>query len=152
MNDYFKNLPKKRMGSGSLFFNDKGELLIVKPTYKEGWTIPGGSVDQNESPLAACIREVKEEIGLDKIEQSFLCVDYRPDNGDGDCLQFLFYGGILNATAISNIKLQAEELGEFKFVKIDEALTLLSRGLQKRLPKCLEALKNNTAIYLENEY
>lgn len=32
-NDYYKNLPKKRMGAGALLFNKNDELLIVKPTY-----------------------------------------------------------------------------------------------------------------------
>ena len=42
MNDYYKNLPRKRMGSGALFFNSKDEALIVKPNYKDHWEIPGG--------------------------------------------------------------------------------------------------------------
>lgn len=150
MNDYFKNLPKKYMGSGSLFFNGKNELLIVKPTYKEGWLIPGGTVDSNESPRACCIREVKEEIGLDKPDQKFLCVEYKHNNGNGDNLQFLFYGGVLNEKDISNIVLQREELGEYRFVPIDEGLKLLRDGLSRRLPVALEALKNKTSLYLES--
>ena len=34
--EYAKMLPKKQVGTAVLFFNTKGELLIVKHDYKEG--------------------------------------------------------------------------------------------------------------------
>jgi len=34
-------------------------------------------VDENESPRQGCIREVKEEMGLDIDIKRFLCVSYR---------------------------------------------------------------------------
>ncbi|MCX4094848.1 NUDIX domain-containing protein [Nocardia sp. alder85J] len=39
-------------------------VLMVKPTYKEHWDIPGGYVERGESPRAACEREVHEELGI----------------------------------------------------------------------------------------
>ncbi|MHB1163149.1 MAG: hypothetical protein ACYCZZ_01290 [Minisyncoccota bacterium] len=44
--EYAKMLPKKQVGTAVLFFNAKGELLIVKPDYKEGWLVPGGSCEE----------------------------------------------------------------------------------------------------------
>ena len=55
--EYHQSLPKKRISAGCLFFDRSRRLLIVKPTYKEGWEIPGGSVNANASPLLACVRE-----------------------------------------------------------------------------------------------
>ena len=49
--EYAKMLPKKQVGTAVLFFNAKEELLILKPNYKDGWLVPGGSSDENESPL-----------------------------------------------------------------------------------------------------
>jgi 8-oxo-dGTP diphosphatase len=152
INEFYKNLPKKRMGAGMLFFNEKEELLIVKPVYKDHWTLVGGVVDENESPLQACIREVKEEIGIELQNAKFLCVDYVATREEKDeNLQFIFYGGILNKNQISNIKLADGEIGEFRFAKVEETKSLLSEKFRKRLPKLLEAIKNNTAFYLENE-
>lgn len=69
----YKNLPKKRMAAGCLFLNDKKELLILKPSYRETWNIPGGVIEENESPLAACKREIKEELGIEcKINNLFV--------------------------------------------------------------------------------
>lgn len=152
MNDYYKNLPKKRMGAGSLFLNEAGEILVVKPSYKDHWSIPGGTVDDNESPKEACIREIKEEIGLDMDHITFLCVDYTPREGDekSESLQFIFYGGVLNESAISGIKLDGKELIQYHFVPINEAVNLLGHKLARRLPKCMDAIKTGTAVYLEN--
>lgn len=149
--NYYQDLPKKRMGAGVLLFNENNELLVVRPCYKDYWSIPGGVVDENESPRNACIREAKEEIGLEISIPRFLCVDYTLHNDEkGESLQFIFYGGVLNSKQIANIKIDPREIREYKFSKIEDTLPLLSEKLKRRIPKCLEALKNNTALYLED--
>jgi 8-oxo-dGTP pyrophosphatase MutT (NUDIX family) len=35
---------------------------LLEPTYKEDWEIPGGIIEENESPREACKREVLEEL------------------------------------------------------------------------------------------
>jgi ADP-ribose pyrophosphatase YjhB (NUDIX family) len=150
MNDYYKNLPAKRMGSGALIFNDRNELLIVKPTYKDHWSVPGGTVDQNESPKDACIREVKEEIDIDLPDVDFLCVDYISNTEEkSENLQFVFYAGILDDEDIAKIKLDPKELGECRFVSTETATTMLGQKLAARLPRCIEAIKNKKGLYLE---
>ncbi|MBU6427292.1 NUDIX hydrolase [Patescibacteria group bacterium] len=152
MNDYYKNLPKKRMGAGALFLDEGGNILIVKPSYKDHWSIPGGTVDDNESPRQACVREIKEEIGLSFSDIRFLCIDYSPQESDekSESLQFIFYGGILNKDLVSKIKLDGKELVEFRFVAIPEAKKLLGHKLARRLPKCVDAIKTGTSVYLED--
>ncbi|MBI4119577.1 MAG: NUDIX hydrolase [Parcubacteria group bacterium] len=142
------------MAVGVLFFNELHELLIVKPNYKDSWSIPGGVIDENESPREACLREVKEEVGLTVKKVKLLGVDYMsPETSEyqnkSENLQFIFYGGILTQNQMRSIKLQKEELDEYKFLKLENALPLLNRNLSSRIPPCLEALKNNTAVYLE---
>ncbi len=153
MDDYYKNLPKKRMGAGILLFNENGDLLIVKPSYKEYWSIPGGVVNENESPRQACIREIKEEIGLKISSINLLCVDYISGaDGKGENLQFIFYGGTLNKEGVEQIQIDQKEISEHKFTNIREAVKLFGKGrkLAIRLEACLAAVKNKTVIYLEN--
>ena len=47
-----------RVAAGVLIRDDAGRVLLVKPTYKDGWEIPGGYVEKGESPHAAATREV----------------------------------------------------------------------------------------------
>ncbi|KKP23890.1 MAG: hypothetical protein SZ59_C0003G0114 [candidate division TM6 bacterium GW2011_GWF2_28_16] len=53
----------------AVFLKDNNKILFLKRT-KNGWgygnyTLPGGSVDANESIRMAAIREIKEEVGVD---------------------------------------------------------------------------------------
>ena len=150
--DWLSRLPAKRMGAGVLFFNEKGELLIVKPHYKDYWSIPGGVVDKNESPRAAAIRETKEEIGIEVNKADFLCVDYISGNdGKGENLQFIFYGGVLNDEQAKQIKADGKEIMEYKFVPKEEALKLLGEG--KKLSCSIEQFleqKEFKPLYLED--
>ncbi len=73
---WWNSLPRKAIGAGCLLFDNSGNLLIVKPTYKLTWQLPGGVVEASESPWQACVREVHEELGLHITLQRLLCVDY----------------------------------------------------------------------------
>lgn len=145
-----KSLPKKRMGVGALIFNDRDEILLVKPTYKGNWSFPGGVVDANKSPKEACIREIKEETGLDIEKLDFTCVMYlHTKDGKTENLQFVFSAGKLDIEQIKNIRVDGKEICEYKFYNATDALKLLSPTGALRLQKSLDAIKNNKAIYLE---
>jgi ADP-ribose pyrophosphatase YjhB (NUDIX family) len=147
----YNALPKKRMAAGALFLDKVGNILIVKPTYRQDWLLPGGSVEESESPRDACIREVKEELNLEMPLEQLLCVEYLSnDLQQTESVQFVFYGGRLSDIQISAIEIPAEELSEYRFSPFEEAERLLSRKLAKRLPYCLKALEINVPIYLED--
>ncbi len=148
--EYAANLAKKQVGTAVLFFNTKGELLIVKPDYKEGWLVPGGTVDTDESPLQCAFREIKEEVGLDISELKLTGVYYGHKKGVfTDSLKFIFSAGTLTDNQIGQIKLQVDELEEYTFASPEKALSLLSPSLQKSIPACLEAIKKETVAYIE---
>jgi len=46
---------------------ERGKLLVIKDTKDNFYKLPGGTLEQGESLIGACIREVKEEINA-KIE------------------------------------------------------------------------------------
>lgn len=147
--EFQKGLPKKRMGVGVLIFNGSGEILLVKPIYKDHWSFVGGVVDANESPRQACIREVKEEIDLD-ISPEFVSISYYPETDEKtESLQFLFNAGKISQDQIDKIKIDQKEIGEYRFFKIEEIEKVLTETGFNRLQKSLEAIKNNGTIYLE---
>ena len=150
MLDFYAGLPQKRMAAGALFFDQIGNILIVKPTYREGWLLPGGVVELDESPARACAREVEEELGLQIHIERLLCVDYTAKTVEkSESLQFVFQGGTLDQEQIASITLQEIELSEYRFVAPEEAILLLDSNIALRLPSCLQALEQHTAFYLE---
>jgi 8-oxo-dGTP diphosphatase len=141
----------KRMAAGGLFLNADHHLLIVKPIYREGWQVPGGIVNADESPLTACRREVREELGIDVDLGRLLCIEYRcTAPPETEALQFIFFGGILSADQIGRITLQQKELTEFCFVTASEAMKKLYTQLGERVQLALIALRENRTVYAEN--
>ena len=85
----------------------------MKPTYKGGWTVPGGVVEIGESPWEACRRETKEECGLDVTAGRLVCVDFlRPRPGRPGGLRFLFDCGVFDDAVLDTVVIQPAEIAE----------------------------------------
>jgi 8-oxo-dGTP diphosphatase len=147
----FEAMPKKRMAASALFLDEQGKILIVKPTYRPDWLLPGGIVEEHESPRQACIREIKEELNIETPLDKLLCIEHLSDDTQQtESVQFVFYGGLIPASQLPSIVLPVPELSEYRFSIREEALQLLSCKLAKRLPYCLQALEDNVTFYLED--
>jgi len=71
-------LPAIPASAGALIFDQTGRLLILKPVYKSGWTIPGGVMEADgETPWQACQREVREETGIEVRDAQQVMLDAR---------------------------------------------------------------------------
>ncbi len=150
---YQKSLPRKRISAGCLLYDERGYLLLVDPTYKKYWEIPGGTVEAGESPLQACARETKEELGLTVYPSRLLCVDYSGETKTRtESLNFIFDGGLLTRDMIDRIVLPANELRAYCFAAPDEALDLLTRRLRRRVQRCLDVLSGGgCSLYLDEQ-
>ena len=135
--------------AGALIFDRDGRLLILKPTYKKGWTIPGGVMEADgETPWQACQREVREECGLVVRRGRLACVDFRrPRPGRPGGIRFLFDCGSFGPAALASIVLQAEEIAESRIIPLAEALPLLSKPIRRRVRAASRA---TGLVYLED--
>ena len=150
--DFYENLPQKRMGAGCLFFNERNEVLLVKPNYKPVWEIPGGVVEQNESPKQCCQREVFEEIGLKREIGPLLVIDYNSQcESKTESLMFVFDGGVLLESEIMAIQLQTDELLDFTFFGRDGLPKALTETLKARILAAWQQRSKRQAVYLENQ-
>jgi ADP-ribose pyrophosphatase YjhB (NUDIX family) len=52
------------VGAFALIFDQANKVLLCHRTNRDMWNLPGGRVELNESPWAAVVREVEEEVGL----------------------------------------------------------------------------------------
>src|SRR3989338_3901220 len=142
---------RKLMSSSVIFIDEMGKVLILETIYKEHWEVPGGGIEENESPIEAAIRETKEEIALELKDPRLVAVDYRHTQvGKEEMLHFVFFGGILSKTESNMIKLQADELSAYKFVNLKEVYSLCGPGIGSRVERAIEALKSNTCIYWDS--
>jgi 8-oxo-dGTP pyrophosphatase MutT (NUDIX family) len=144
-------LPRIPASAGALIFDHQDRLLIVNPTYKAHWTIPGGVMEADgETPWEACRREVFEEVGVRLERGRLIAVDFlRPKPGKAGGMRFLFDCGAFPDSVLNAIRLQVEELSEHLLVKPERALELLSGPLRRRVEAALTAEGTN-CVYLED--
>jgi 8-oxo-dGTP pyrophosphatase MutT (NUDIX family) len=147
--EHHYEVPRVPASAGALIFDGAGRLLILKPNYKKGWTIPGGQIDASgESPWDACRRETREECGLKVARGRLVCVDFRPPKPRRPGgLRFLFDCGTFADSELQAITLQAEEIDDYRLVELDEAGELLSGPIRRRVAAALGA---EQCVYLED--
>jgi 8-oxo-dGTP diphosphatase len=147
--DEFPEVPRIPASAGALIFDEHGRLLILKPSYKKGWTIPGGQIEADgESPWAACQRETREECGLEVSHGRLVCVDYRPPKPTRPGgVRFLFDCGAFTDRQLNAITLQDGEIVAYRLATLAEALTLLSGPLRRRVSA---SAGTERCLYLEN--
>ena len=138
------------VAAGVLFFDDTGRVLLVQPTYKDYWDIPGGYVETGETPAQAAAREVLEELSIEATVGSLLVADWAPHPHEGDKLLFVFDGGTLTAEQIGAIRLQADELMSHAFRDQADAITLLIPRLGLRVAAAIDARQAGHTSYLEH--
>jgi ADP-ribose pyrophosphatase YjhB (NUDIX family) len=142
-------VPRIPASAGALIFDPTSRVLLLKPNYKKGWTIPGGQVNADgESPWEACRRETLEECGLQIAHGRLVCVDFRrpkPNRPGG--VRFLFDCGTLTDQQLAAIRLQVAEIDAYRFAELAEAATLLSGPLRRRVAAAVRA---TGCVYLED--
>jgi 8-oxo-dGTP diphosphatase len=128
-------LPAIPVSAGALIFDQAERLLILKPTYKTGWTIPGGVMEEDgETPWDACRREVREECGIEVRSGRLACVDFRPGRpGHPGGIRFLFDCGTADDAALAAITVQPEEIAEYRLAPLEDALALLRPPIRRRV-------------------
>lgn len=141
----------KRMAADCLFTDEAGRLLVVEPTYKPTWDIPGGGVEVDESPRHAAQREVREELGLQIEPRDLIAVDWLPRDGDfTEVVAFLFDGGVLSPAARSQIVVDPSEIRSYRFVVLEEAGQLLDAEQFARVQAGFMAPAGSSIAYLES--
>ena len=148
MDDYV--LPRVPASAGALLRDDDGRILILKPTYKSGWTVPGGQIEEDgESPWEGCRREVAEETGLDVTSGRLACVGLPPPQAGAArrhpvpvrlrCRR--------RRPARAGWCCRIEEISEARWAPPDEAVHLLSGPVGRRVAQALAA---SGTVYLES--
>ena len=147
--DYTATLATKRSAAAVVFTDDAGRVLLVEPTYKPYWEIPGGAIEANESPYSAAAREVKEELGIVVVPGRLLVTDWVPPRENRtEGLMYVFAGGTITDTV--DIHLPAEELRSWQWCSVEEVDARMSPLLARRVRAALLAGETGRTLYLEN--
>jgi ADP-ribose pyrophosphatase YjhB (NUDIX family) len=133
--------------SAALIRNDIGEILMVQPTYKESLEPPGGFIEIGEHPTAACLREVREELGIDIELGGLLVADWAPYPNGGDIILFIFDGGRLTRDQEASINLRVEEVSSYAYYSLPQIQERTPSRLSRRI---IQAAQASAPRYLED--
>lgn len=126
-----------RVAAGVVFLDGRSRVLMVRPTYKHYWDLPGGYVEPGESPRRAAARELQEELGLTIPVGRMLAVDWAPSESEGDKLLFLFEGTQLPDT--TEIHFTDGEIDEVRYVDIADLEHVTIDRLARRIRSAAHA-------------
>ena len=134
--------------AAALFTNPAGQVLLVKPNYRNHWLLPGGILEDGEAPHAGCRREVSEELGLDIEPGPLLALGWAAPEGARPMpiVIFIFDGGVLADDV--PIRLQESELDEYRFVAAGELDRYLPQVMSARVSAALRNRGSGATAYL----
>jgi len=142
---------RKRVAADVLLRDPTGRVLLVNPTYKPDWDLPGGMAEANEPPEETVGRELLEELGLKITVTGLLVVDWVAPHGPwDDQIAFIFDGGMLPQDQADRLHPRDEELAEVAFVDPEEAHARLGERLQRRFTAAMTALAAERPLYLHD--
>ena len=102
---------------GIIFKDNQKKILILKRRDVPLWVLPGGGIDENETPETAMTREIKEETGLD-VAISRKIAEYSPINAL-TALTHVFECKTSNPDSLST----GEETEDISFYPVDDLPT-----------------------------
>ena len=143
-------LPRKRLIAHVLLRDDQGRVLLCETQFKADWELPGGIVEPGESPRAGAVREVREELGVERPVGRLLAVDWLPPYlGWDDACEFIFDGGQVAAAELEHFSLQPTEIRTLRLCTLAEAEPLLTPIAHRRLAAACSVPEGQT-VYLED--
>lgn len=132
-------LPTKRVIAHVVFRDPEGRVLLVEPSYKDDWELPGGVVDAGESPRQGLRRELEEELGIDHRVGQPALVDWMPPYlGWGDAIEFLYDGGVLDAGTVASVSVRDPELRSVHWVPRQELPQHVTELTRRRIELILD--------------
>lgn len=141
---------RKRVAADVLIRDEADRALLVNPTYKDFWDLPGGMAETNEPPRAAAERELREELGLTVPAGRLLALEWVAPHGPwDDQLVFVFDGGALTAAQAARLRPTDPEVEALTFATEDDARDLLRPDVVALLERAREALASGAAHYAE---
>ncbi len=127
-------------------YPEKCEVFIAKRNdIPDAWQFPQGGIDEGETPREALLRELKEEIGTNRVEiitkfPGWITYDFPPTLSekmypfDGQKQQY-FLVRLKNGTKV-NLEIENPEFAEYRFVEMNsviENISYFKRPIYKRI-------------------
>ncbi|WP_063794893.1 NUDIX domain-containing protein [Kitasatospora sp. MBT66] len=133
---FFGVQPRRRVNAMVLFRREGGDVLLLRPSYRPDWFLPGGGAHPGESIAGAAARELDEQLGLRRTVVHALTVDQSPANPDTwqpEGLSVVCDGGLM-----TRAEADALSLPQWSRSAIDEVAWVAPKRLAEHVAPYME--------------
>lgn len=145
---YYAQLARSRGAAGAVQLDATDRVLLVRPSYKPVWDLPGGVIETAESPLAACVREVREELGFAPVIERLVGVVWFPPRPRRPPLNLFVFAGRISASALTAMRPAQDEIAEYDFFDLS-ALPPTEPHTERRVTRCVRGYLSGETVYFE---
>ncbi|MER7461487.1 NUDIX hydrolase [Streptomyces sp. NPDC097981] len=146
---YYAARPSPLVAATGIVLDSAGRVLVLTPSYKAGLELPGGTVEDTETPEEALARELKEELDLSVPVGRLLAVDSRrPGSLGRSLIAHVHLVGPLSPEQAAALSFADGEVAAARWLPPDEACTELPARIAPRLRAGLAALNTGSLAHL----
>lgn len=128
------------IGAFGIIFDEQKRVLLVHRRDYDLWNLPGGTLEDFESPANAVKREVREETGLE-IEVSKLLGVYNKENKNDMAFSFL-------CKVVSGEITLNDEADKIEYFDVNK---LPSNTVPKQVERIMDALSNPSEVIFKTQ-
>lgn len=130
-----------KIGAFAVILDKDKRVLLCHRRDQDLWNLPGGGLNESESPWEGAIRETKEETGLDVVIERLSGVYFKPQKNE---VVFCFLAKIIGGQLQ-----QTDEADEIKYFSFQELPQNMSQKQIERIKDVLEN-KNKPVLKIQN--
>lgn len=146
---YYAAQPAPLVAATGIVLDARGRVLVLTTSYKADLELPGGTVEDTETPEEGLARELKEELDLARPVGRLLAVDSRRPGPLGRSLVVhVHLVGPLPPEEAAAISFPDGEITEARWLEPEEAFAALPGRLVPRLRAGLAALRTGSVAHL----
>jgi len=94
---------------------EEGKILLLYREDEGHWEVPGGKVEENESPTQTALREAREEIGVEiELERPFYTGEFQHED------EIYEWNGYIASIKEGRPEIQEDKFGELKWFSREE--------------------------------
>ncbi|WP_159393574.1 NUDIX domain-containing protein [Streptomyces sp. TN58] len=146
---YYAAQPAPLVAATGIVLDTRGRVLVLTTSYKADLELPGGTVEDTETPEQGLARELREELDLGVPVGRLLAVDSRPPGRLGRSLiVHVHLVGPLSPGEAAAIAFADGEITEARWLRPEEACAVLPDRIAPRLRAGLAALHTGSFAHL----
>ncbi|WP_078622254.1 NUDIX hydrolase [Streptomyces sp. NRRL S-244] len=146
---YYAARPSPLVAATAIVLDSAGRVLVLAPPHRAEAELPGGTVEDTETPEEALARELEAELGLSAPVGRLLAVDSRrPGSLGRSLIAHVHLVGPLSPKQAGRLSLPDGEASAARWLAPEEAYAVLPARLAPRLRAALAALYAGSLAHL----